>query len=134
MNVTNRNRLAFGAGMLWATLAGGPAWAEDIELFIGSANSSNQARPNILFILDDSGSMAISDVIAQNNYNPNAVPAYAGSCSATRVYWTTGTTPPPCNTTQYFDRSVLHCKKALDAFGVANGGVYTDEMAAYDRN
>jgi type IV pilus assembly protein PilY1 len=135
MNLTSKNLWSFGAGALWVVLSGAPALAEDVELFVGSAFSSNQARPNILFILDDSGSMA-STVYTQTAYDP-AGPAYPamGNCRATRVYFSTNGVPPDClnsNPNQYFDRTALHCRHALDAFAVADGGRYQDVMVSYD--
>ena len=57
MNLATKKFLAFAAGALWTFGWGAPARADDIELFVGSGTPAVQARPNILLILDDSGSM-----------------------------------------------------------------------------
>lgn len=40
------------------SLLGGPAYADDVDIYIRQADSiSEETRPNILFMLDNSGSM-----------------------------------------------------------------------------
>jgi type IV pilus assembly protein PilY1 len=112
--------------------SGFPAFADDTELFVADASQfQNTARPNILFIMDTSGSMQ-NEVITQNSYDPAF--GYGGACDANRVYWRTGTgNPPACDTDRWFDRAALMCREAFNAF--ANGaGRYTDRMAQYDPN
>jgi type IV pilus assembly protein PilY1 len=127
MNVRSHRIAAFGAGLTWVLLAGTSANAEDIELFVGS--QSDTVKPNILLILDDSGSMA-TEVLTQNTYDPATT--YSGSCNASRVYWSTSGEPPTCGTNNYFDFEALHCQRALTAFDAMLGGTYTDTMAQYD--
>jgi type IV pilus assembly protein PilY1 len=117
--------LALGA--LWALASGLPAVADDTELFIGTTNNS-VAKPNILFIIDNSGSMGTL-VLTQETFDGSTT--YTGACDVNRVYWRTGTgNPPACSTSNYFNLSALRCEKALKAFGTA--GYYTDNMAQYD--
>lgn len=129
MKLVKRKPLAFAGGLGWATLACLCAHAQDIELFVGNTDASSQAKPNILLILDDSGSMD-GAVLSQNNYDPAV--DYAGSCLDTRVYWTTGNSPPGCGTDRYFNLTAFKCKRALDAFAALKGGSYTDRMGQYD--
>src|SRR3979490_512409 len=70
------------AATLAVVVCGRSALADDTEIFTGS--SSAGAQPNILFILDTSGSMA-SPVTTQAAYNPATT--YAGSCSTALVYF-----------------------------------------------
>jgi type IV pilus assembly protein PilY1 len=120
-----------GLGALWALLSGLPALADDTELFIGNTLGS-QAKPNILFIIDNSGSMG-SLVVTQEGFDGNTTYPAVGSCDANRVYWRTGTgNPPGCGTNNYFNLSALKCQRALNAFVTA--GYYTDNMAQYDPN
>ncbi|HEY8520236.1 MAG TPA: PQQ-binding-like beta-propeller repeat protein [Gammaproteobacteria bacterium] len=118
-------------GCLWSTVAMLPAVAEDIELFVGTTNFSNSARPNVLLILDDSISMDAT-LITQNNYDPTKT--YSGPCSKDYVYWASGssTTPPSCGSSNRFRLSDLKCKAALDAFAAPGGGLYRDMLASYD--
>ncbi|HEX5045535.1 MAG TPA: PilC/PilY family type IV pilus protein [Gammaproteobacteria bacterium] len=132
MKLANKRLLAFAAGAAWALVWGRPAVADDIELFVGSGTPGVQARPNILLILDDSGSMS-AQITSQTSYDPTH--AYTGGgCDKNRVYWSTTGTPPVCGTGEnaYFMRSGLKCHAALDAFAAASGGTYRDVLASYD--
>ena len=73
-------------------LSGLPAVADDTELFVANAGQLGGAQPNILFILDTSGSMR-SEVRTQDTYDPNTL--YTGTCSTSRLYWRTNTGDPP---------------------------------------
>ncbi len=127
--ITTMKRFSWlGVGLLWALTAGTAALADDTELFVGN-NLSSQAQPNILFILDNSGSMD-SLVLTQAGYDSATTYPSAG-CSTSRVYWRTGVgDPPDCGTARYFDLAALKCKAALQAFTTA--GFYTDNMAQYN--
>jgi type IV pilus assembly protein PilY1 len=115
-------------GAFWAVASGAPSFADDTELFIGNNLNSNE-QPNILLVIDNSGSMGTL-VNTQAPYDSSITYPSAG-CDATRVYWRTGVgNPPDCNTTRYFDLAALRCNAALQAFTTA--GYYTDNMAQYD--
>ncbi len=123
------HRIAWStAGVLWALTAGLPALADDTELFIGT-NLNSQARPNILFVIDNSISMDTL-VPTQTSYDSSVTYA-SGGCAANRVYWRLGPgSPPDCNTSRWFDMSALKCKAALDAFTTA--GYYQGLMGQYN--
>jgi type IV pilus assembly protein PilY1 len=117
-----------GLGAFWALASGMPAAADDTELFIGN-NLSSQAQPNILFVLDNSGSMG-TVVRTQETYDSAIVYPSAG-CDANRVYWRTGIGDPPgCGTSRWFNATALRCERAKLAFQTA--GFFTDNMAQYD--
>lgn len=119
----------FAAGVLSAAISAAPAAADDTELFIGTSTAVG-AQPNILLIVDNSGSMA-EDVQTQGTYDGGLVYPAAGDCRADRVYWVYGDAPPPaCNTDRWFDSSALKCGAALQAFLTV--GWYTDYMGQYD--
>src|SRR6188472_124031 len=124
MNVLNKRIFAVAAGALWALASVRPATADDIEVFVGSGVPAAQARPNILLILDDSGSMD-AQLTTQTSYDPTQTYS-GGGCDLSRVYWSTSGTPPTCNTGEnsYFMRSGLKCHAALDAFAAPSGGTY----------
>lgn len=116
------------------TLAGAlPASADDTEIFIGATNSG--VKPNILFVLDTSGSMD-TEVVSENvPYDPSVT--YAGSCNSSRVYWMRDSGspfyPPSCGTSNYFDLTALTCKPALTALAAGGAGLYAaDRAAQYD--
>ncbi len=111
-------------GALIGLLAGQPVLADDTEIFIGQSLDAGSA--NVLFIIDTSGSMG-SSVDWEVPYEPNT--AYSGSCDLNRVYWTTGTTPPDCNTEQWIDADSFICQQGVNALNVS--GFYTDNMQRY---
>jgi type IV pilus assembly protein PilY1 len=117
-----------GLGAFWALASGMPAVADDTELFIGN-NLSSAAQPNILLVLDNSGSMGTL-VRTQETYDSSITYPSAG-CDANRVYWRTGVgDPPDCNTQRWFNATALRCQRAQQAFQTA--GFFTDNMAQYD--
>jgi type IV pilus assembly protein PilY1 len=130
MNLSNARIGWLAVGALWAFVSGLPAVADDTELFIGTSLSST-AHPNILFIVDNSGSMA-SLVLTQETFDGATTYPAAGGCDANRIYWRTNTgNPPNCSTTSnWFEASALRCDRAAQAFLTA--GFYTDNMAQYD--
>jgi type IV pilus assembly protein PilY1 len=70
-----------------------------------------------------------TDVRTQPTYDPNVT--YAGSCSATRIYWRTGTgNPPACSTDRWFNQAANQCN--LGALALGSAGFFIDTMAQYD--
>ncbi|MFL2545859.1 MAG: pilus assembly protein [Candidatus Rariloculaceae bacterium] len=120
------------AGALWVLVSSHSVLADDTELFISNAGQFlNTAQPNILFILDTSGSMD-AKVTTQATYDPNV--DHIGTCQTDRVYWRTGTGDPPgCGSDRWFNETALMCNSAALAF-TAGTGQYTDRMAQYDPN
>lgn len=126
MNMS-RNRTAWiGAGLLLTLLSGIPAYADDVELLLSNPNSGGADKPNILFILDSSGSMT---TIERTQEPFISTSLYAGSCDPTRVYWTTGDNPPGCGTDNWVSAANFVC--ATGAAALATSGRYTDTMAMY---
>lgn len=130
MNKNNRrHRLAafLGAAGL-SLLTGAPlALADDTEVYVSNATEGTQ--PNILFIVDTSGSMnTLVNIPAV--YDPATT--YSGSCSSSRIYWTTNSTPPSCSTSQWIPTSQNYCKASLAP--LASGGRFTDQAAMWRRD
>jgi len=102
-----------------AMLANTPAGADDTELFVGAAVAAAPSRPNILFVMDTSGSMD-TNVVTQVSFN--SADTYSGSCRADRVYWSRNSTVPNCSTGQYVAASAFTCNAAqpnLSSSGIA---------------
>ena len=115
-----------------ATLAfGSVAVADDSEVFLGAP--SGGVPPNILLIIDTSGSMN-SQVTSQTPYDPTVT--YAGSCTSNQVYFARfGNNPPGCNSIANFAPALNRCASSATAlaFGAgtsiaANPGLYTDKL------
>lgn len=88
-----------------------PLHADDSEVFTSSAFTSGAgARPNILFVVDTSGSMA-SDT---TSYDPAVT--YAGPCATDRVYWRTENTwePPSCTSNQWIAIAQNTCNASVN--------------------
>ncbi len=103
-----------------ATLAGGaPASADDTEIFIGQTDTG--VKPNILFVLDTSGSMGTEVITELAPYDPSVT--YTGSCDPSRVYWVRNTGnpvfPPECTTDNWFNYSRMECQAGVDSFATA---------------
>jgi type IV pilus assembly protein PilY1 len=108
------------AGVLFTTMVAMPVLADDSEIYQSQAVAAG-ARPNVLFIIDTSGSMN-SDV-------PSAIPAYDPSvtykdsgCSTSEIYYSVGdAAPPTCGTNQHFPKSIFKCNAATAAL-ITTGG------------
>ncbi|HEX7048564.1 MAG TPA: PilC/PilY family type IV pilus protein [Gammaproteobacteria bacterium] len=113
------------------------ALADDIEIYVGGNSNVAGVPPNILFVIDTSGSMSGQvdldsgesgdPIFSQNPYDPNTV--YSGSCVDSRVYWDDDSNFPDCSTDQYIEASSFLCKAALDAF--ASSGRFMDRYASW---
>ncbi|HKE44535.1 MAG TPA: PilC/PilY family type IV pilus protein [Steroidobacteraceae bacterium] len=120
---------ALAGGIALAVFCGSPALADDTEIFVGQQSG---ARPNILFILDTSGSMD-SQVSTQPPYNPATT--YNGTCDVNHVYWNRGgNNPPDCsNTNNWFNANELACDAAVQ--GISSAGRYLAQRAGqWDEN
>ncbi len=89
MNTAKHFSLPQLAGCLIGALLSAMAIADDSEIFLGT--NAAAASPNILFILDTSGSMS-SSVTSQAAYD--ATTTYPGSCSTSVVYFANSSSPP----------------------------------------
>jgi type IV pilus assembly protein PilY1 len=109
------------------TLGGASAaFADDTEIFVGLPTTTS--APNIMFIMDTSGSMG-TNVVSTVAYVPATTYAGSGSCSglvsSDRVYYTTGSAPPSCSSDQWVPATDQHCFAANDALLSGTGsGVY----------
>jgi type IV pilus assembly protein PilY1 len=119
-----------------AVLASAGAYADDTEIFRGNPN--NAAVPNILLILDTSGSMGSNTVSSPVAYDPSLNYAGTDDCAGVqdRVYWSTGTGVPDCESDDWFDISLLKCKAALSstALGTGGTGAYLDRFIRWRDN
>ncbi|MES1992292.1 MAG: PilC/PilY family type IV pilus protein [Pseudomonadota bacterium] len=132
MNTSTPRRLfrlvAFlGAGLL-SLLSGAPlALADDTEVYVSGGGGTNSA--NIMFIIDTSGSMSTTVTIPAV-YDPGTT--YSGSCNAARLYWSAGTTPPSCSTTQWTPTTQNFCDASVAP--LSSGGRFTDQVAMWRGN
>jgi hypothetical protein len=58
MRATKTKIISFFASCLYVLTAGFPVLADDTDIFVGGAGSTSSKTTNVLFIIDNSGSMA----------------------------------------------------------------------------
>ena len=114
-------------GFMLALLAGAPAVADDTELLLVDPNNV-QPKPNIMFIIDSSGSMSTQE---QTQEPYNAAVTYAGACDTNALYWTEVDAVPSCDAanTQVIAKESFLCDKATKQ--LTGIGVYADTMVQY---
>ena len=124
-----RNQRLVQVGALCAVAVVTPAAADDTELFVTDTRQHPGSRPNVLFIMDTSGSLS-TPIKARASYDPAA--RYDGRCDPTHVYWRTGLgSPPACSSRRWFESTALVCQKSLDALA-RGAGHYSDRFAQFD--
>ncbi len=126
MNAQARKITWTGMGLLLALTAGAPAIADDTELFLFTPDPA--VKPNILFILDTSGSM--DDVVTtQAPYDAEA-PPYPGDCDSNSIYWTAVDVTPNCTgNTHFVSKSAFVCNAANGQ--LAGIGSYADTLVQH---
>ncbi|MCU0624841.1 MAG: PilC/PilY family type IV pilus protein, partial [Gemmatimonadaceae bacterium] len=121
--------LAVGALLALATVA--PAMADDTEVFLNQANARG-VRPNILFIVDTSGSMNGLVQVPKAPYDPAV--DYDGRCGDSRIYFqraASGSVPPTCDAAQAIDVDDNACAAATAALA-GRAGLWTGKLAQWD--
>lgn len=124
-------RLLICGGVTAAAMLG-TARADDSEIYI----SQSTTAPNIMLILDTSGSMG-GTVRTQDPYDParDYISGATGDCSgiAGRVFFKTSSqgTPPACNSNNYVPDTVLNCDLAKTALASSAGSYPGDRFVQW---
>ena len=128
MDMSGKRFTWAGVALILTIAAGSPAVADDVELLLSTPAASNAAKPNVLFIIDSSGSM-MSVEVSQQPYDPNT--PYSGPCQTDKYYWTTNSTLPECGEEADYmvQKTSFVCQQGLTQLGAS--GSYTDTMAQY---
>ena len=103
-------------------------FADDTEIYVGGNVGASVVRPNVLFVIDTSGSMD-EDVTITIPYDPATT--YTGTCSSTNVFWSTSGTPPACTTSNYFAATANTCNDSAGALATNSTGFYVGRLARY---
>jgi len=120
------------AALSLVAITGGTALADDTELFIaGEDNSSvnTEARPNILFVIDTSGSMT-SQVLTQSAWDPNL--EFSGCYRSDAVYWSYNNQAPACGSNRWFRKSANQCEASQQP--LATLGEWSGQVLEWRRN
>ena len=130
MKTWNTKITSIGASLLLTVLTGMPAIADDTELLIVDPSKTSATPPNIMFILDTSGSMG--DPVDTTRPYDSKIDYTVGSCETDKFYWTTLPVEPSCaggDNTQFVNEEAFVCEDArLRMSGI---GAYTGIMVQY---
>ena len=128
MKISTQKATWTSAGFAIALLTGLPVLADDTELLLFTPDPSQIPKPNVMFILDTSGSMTTVEITA-DPYDSSL--SYAGICDANNLYWTTVAVVPSCDAgnTQFVVKSSFQCDFA--ALQISGIGSFTDTMVQY---
>lgn len=116
-------------GLVLGALPVANALAADIEIYVGNDTEVSGVRPNILFVLDTSGSMDTL-VYTQVPYDPNTV--YEGECTSDAIYVSNSRYDPKCgyrSTVQHVEDSYFVCQAATNSLNLV--GRYQDVFAQW---
>ena len=112
MTMSRKHVAWAGVGLTLALTVGSPPIADGTELLLSNPNSVGADKPNILFILDSSGSMTTVEK-TQEPYD--GTKTYDGTCNTGRYYWTkSGNTPSSNWNNQYIDKDRFLCEQGLN--------------------
>jgi type IV pilus assembly protein PilY1 len=128
MKISTRKTTWMSVSCAFALLAGIPAIADDTELLLINPDPSQNPKPNVMFILDSSGSMTTMQTTIEP-YDGDEV--YAGDCDPDRVYWTDVDVTPVCDAsnTAYIEDDSFHCDYATQQmWGI---GSFTNTMVQW---
>lgn len=127
MKISTRKIAWMNISCAVALLTGMPAVADDTELLLFSPDPSQLPPPNVMFIIDNSGSME-DQLTTTISYDSNL--EYDGACDKDKFYWTDIDLEPDCATSKnVIDSDRLVCvsaQKQLDGIGS-----YTNTMIQY---
>ncbi|GJL83063.1 MAG: type IV pili system adhesin PilY [marine bacterium B5-7] len=100
--------------------------ATDTEIY----KSINTVNPNLLFILDTSGSMAGNVVVSTYEYQTDY--SSLGNCDPDFYYWSDDSSDPPdCDTTdQKIPKAEFACNAGLESIN-GSTGFYTDDFMGW---
>ncbi len=127
LNIMLKRRVSLLVFML-TTLTVFPLLADDTEIYLGDLDFSVDVRPNILFIIDTSGSMGTNVTVPAGSYDASLT--YSGDCEQDRVYWDAGGDPPDCDTDNWFEAAVNVCQDSNAAL-TTGPGMYLGRLARY---
>lgn len=101
---------------LLGVLVGAPLTGHtiDTDVYLKSQGISRDDSPNVLIILDNSGSM--NDPVPGVTSSPDPYDGsitYTGSYDTSRIYWSTSTSAPSASTDNWFPTTNNHCTASL---------------------
>jgi len=130
MKISSRKITWTSTGCALALLSGTPAFADDTELLLINPDPSTNPKPNVMFILDTSGSMTTTESTRQPY---DSVQTYGGLCDTNSIYWTDVDVLPICDgagtNTQWIYKTSFQCDFASNQ--ILGIGSFTNTMVQY---
>lgn len=129
--VGGRAARAWHAIALLAGLAlGAQALADDTEIYRLEVDTEN-SRPKVLIVFDDSGSMDTEVEGEPEPYDPGTTYPNVGNIRTGRLYWATGSsgTPPSDRTSNWFNAEKNRCGSSFNPLN--ERGFYTGNFARW---
>jgi len=101
--------------------------AKDTDVYLKSPQVSRDDAPNMMILLDNSGSMETNNVTTAPAYD--ATTTYTGSYNTSRIYWSTNGSIPSSSTNNWFPVSDNKCTASLSNLGNGAGatGYYASD-------
>ena len=128
MNKAIQNTTWTVFGIVLSLLSGAAVLADDTELLLVAPPDPSETKPNVMFILDTSGSM--------NTVQTAALPydeaqAYDGTCDLNNLYFDTLISVPICDggNNLYIDKASYHCDASTNQ--ISGVGNYTGILVQY---
>ena len=129
MNNLGRKISVLVVSLLYGSLLSAPVLADDTEIYLGSNLGVANSQPNVLFVVDTSGSMDTM-VNTYEEFNPatdyslreGACSEYVGKIYTWRAWY--------CSTSSYFNESAFKCETGAQA--LATTGYYMDRVAMWN--
>lgn len=116
-----------------SAITGFPLLADDTEVYLGDLAFTTNIRPNVLFIIDTSGSMDTDVMLTSGTYDPATT--YTGTCSSSNVYWAPASAngvAPDCSTSHYIAATSNNCADSFPALSSTGPGYYTGTIARFN--
>lgn len=111
MKIFRKKTTWTGAGVAAALVAGAPVLADDTELLLINPDPSQAPKPNVMFILDSSGSMDTEESTVEPY---DSTVEYSGDCDRDAMYWTDVDLVPSCTpgNEQWVYKTAYQCEFA----------------------
>ena len=128
MKISTRKNTWISVGCGLTMLAGAPAMADDTELLLITPDPRFNPKPNVMFIMDTSGSMGTKEQTIQPY---DSAQTYAGACDNDAIYWTEVDIVPSCDAgnTQWVWKTHFQCSYATQQ--ISGIGSFTNTMVQW---
>ena len=132
MNTVIRKTKWMSVGLLLTLTCAAPVYADDTELLLVNPNAAMQAIPNVLLLIDSSGSMGNTEQTREVYDSSFAYLGGVTACDPAYLYWTTfKNVTPSCDpaNTQRIPKTAFLCNDASKQ--IAGIGIYRGRMAQH---